>query len=188
MKSTIGLKNLVGALITEDKDGGQTTYGPVFKIAGVIDAQITPDETDSDVQYAEDVEWDAVPADGAYTVEIETAGINPAMMAKLQGHKLDNKGGVIVATGDEAPYLALGFKSAISGAEGGYRYVWIFKCRAEAFGQTYHSKEGNKVIRQTAKLKFKSIARTSDGKKQYVLDNAEETFFDAPVNPVAVGD
>lgn len=185
-KSLIGLKNVVFAVLKTDtatvgEVPGATTYDPVEFLAGAIDAQITPDSTEANIQYADDVEYDALAPDTSYTIEAEIAGLTIEQMAKLQGHKLSSDGGVIIKDGDNPPYIAFGFKSAKSG--GGFRYVWIYKAKPEFMTQSYHTKEGPSVTRQTAKIKLKGIARISDGLKQYLSDSATDTFFTAPVTP-----
>ena len=52
--STVGLKNVVIAPLTEDTDTSHT-YGELQMVAGAIEATITPDNTDPDIQYADDV-------------------------------------------------------------------------------------------------------------------------------------
>ncbi len=52
--STIGLKDLVIAPLTADTEEA-VTYGDIVKVAGAIEASITPDNADPDVQYGDDV-------------------------------------------------------------------------------------------------------------------------------------
>ena len=52
--STVGLKNVVIAPLTEDTET-TLTYGELQLMAGAIEATITPDNTDPDIQYADDV-------------------------------------------------------------------------------------------------------------------------------------
>lgn len=186
MRSTIGLKNVVYAILKTDIDGGATTYDTVAPLAGAIEAQITPERADPDVQFADDIEYDVVASDGAYAIEMELVGLDTATIAKLEGHKVDAQGGAIIKAGDTPPYIALGFKSQKAGAQGSYRYVWLYKCRPEMMAQGYRTREGDKITRQTAKLKLKAISRASDGLKQYITDTATQTFFDAPFTPTAV--
>lgn len=54
VSSTIGLKNVVIAPLTTDTET-ECTYGTVQAVAGAIEATVTPDNTDPDVQYADDV-------------------------------------------------------------------------------------------------------------------------------------
>ncbi len=59
VSSTIGLKNVVIAPLTTDTEA-ECTYGNVQAVAGAIEATITPENADPDVQYADDVEFDVL--------------------------------------------------------------------------------------------------------------------------------
>ncbi len=53
-KSKIGLKNMVIAPLTSDTEEG-VVYGDLQLVAGSIEATITPENNDPDIQYADDV-------------------------------------------------------------------------------------------------------------------------------------
>ena len=59
VSSTIGLKNLVIAPLTEDTEE-TLTYGELQLVAGAIEASVTPDNADPDIQYADDIEFDTL--------------------------------------------------------------------------------------------------------------------------------
>ena len=59
VSSTVGLKNMVIAPMLTDTESA-TTYGTLQAVAGAIEASITPDNTDPDVQYFDDVEGDVL--------------------------------------------------------------------------------------------------------------------------------
>lgn len=182
---TIGLKNLVFFPLLTDTET-ETTYGPKIELAGAIDAQISPENAESNVMHADDVEWDSITPDSEYSISLETAGFPLDVLSKLQGHTLSNKGGVIMKDGDEPPYGALAFKAEKSKkAGGGYRYVELFKVKPAFSQSAYHTKEGRNITRQTGKMTMRGISRISDGLKQYITDDQTEgeTFFTAPVTP-----
>ena len=54
VSSTIGLKNVVIAPLLTDTEEGHT-YGDLQLVAGAIEASVTPDNSDPDIQYADDV-------------------------------------------------------------------------------------------------------------------------------------
>ena len=54
VSSTVGLKNMVIAPVTEDTETA-TTYGDLQRVAGAIEATITPENNDPDIQYFDDV-------------------------------------------------------------------------------------------------------------------------------------
>ena len=66
VSSTVGLKNMVIAPLTEDTEEG-TTYGTLQAVAGAIEATITPESADPDVQYADDHEFDTLYPDPEVT-------------------------------------------------------------------------------------------------------------------------
>lgn len=185
-KSIIGLKKLVAWEVTADVDGGATTYGPVIALEGAIEATVTPDTSEANVQHADDVEFDSLAPDTPYTIEVDVAGVSVANQAKLQGHALDANGGMIIKKGDNPPYFAFAFKS--EKADGSYRYVVIHKAKPQFMPRSYKTKEGTTITRQTSKMTLKGTARISDGMKQYIvdgLDSGEEAaFFTAPHNPI----
>jgi len=53
-KSTIGLKNMVIAPLTVDTEE-TLTYGELQAVEGAIEAEITPENNDPDVQYADGI-------------------------------------------------------------------------------------------------------------------------------------
>ena len=59
VSSTVGLKNMVIAPLTEDTEE-TVSYGTLQAVAGAIEATITPESADPDVQYADDVEFDTL--------------------------------------------------------------------------------------------------------------------------------
>ena len=56
VSSTVGLKNMVIAPLTVDTEE-TLTYGDLQLVAGAIEASITPQNADPDVQYADDAEF-----------------------------------------------------------------------------------------------------------------------------------
>ena len=59
VSSTVGLKNVVIAPLTEDTEE-TLTYGELQLLAGAIEASITPENADPDIQFADDIEFDVL--------------------------------------------------------------------------------------------------------------------------------
>ncbi len=59
VSSTVGLKNVVIAPLMEDTEE-TLTYGELQLMAGAIEASITPENADPDIQYFDDVEGDVL--------------------------------------------------------------------------------------------------------------------------------
>ena len=62
VSSTVGLKNVVLSPLLTDNDEGHT-YGDLQLMAGAIEASVTPDNADPEVQFADDTEFDTLYAD-----------------------------------------------------------------------------------------------------------------------------
>ena len=171
--STIGLKNVVIAELTSDTEAA-VAYGPLQDFAGAIDAQLAPENADPDVQYADDVELDVLYPDPEIKLTMEMADVPLMLQEKILGNVIDDNGVLIRTAGDAPPYYALGFRSERS--DGKFRYVWLFKGRAAPMNETYHTKEGKQLTRQTGKLEFTFIKRTHDGRYQAVADEGQNGF------------
>lgn len=173
MKSIDGLKDIVIAALTSDDENG-AVYETPEKVEGAIDMSVTPSNTDPDVQYADDVEWDVVNPDPNTTVTLEWAQLPLSIREKLGGHKMDDNGVLVETAGDTPGYFAIGGKAARR--DGGYRYFWLLKCRAKPIADTFHTKEGETVTRQTAKVEFTAIKRTYDNQWRHMADEEQNGF------------
>ena len=74
VSSTVGLKNMVIAPLTEDTESNHT-YGALQLVAGAIEASITPDNADPDVQFADDVEFSVLYPDPELTFKTKMADV-----------------------------------------------------------------------------------------------------------------
>ena len=171
--STIGLKNVVIAPLTKD-DATETTYGTVESLVGAIEASITPQNTDPEVQYADDGEYDTVHPDPELEFRLQMADIPLDKRKLLFDNKIDQNGVLIKNASDKPTYFAVGFKS--EKADHTYRYVWLYKVRATPMTENYATKEGDTITRQTGEIVFTAIKRTSDGQYQAVADEGANGF------------
>ena len=171
--STIGLKNVVIAPLTKD-DATETTYGTVESLVGAIEASITPQNTDPEVQYADDGEYDTVYPDPELEFRLQMADIPLDKRKLLFDNKIDQNGVLIKNASDKPTYFAVGFKS--EKADHTYRYVWLYKVRATPMTENYATKEGDTITRQTGEIVFTAIKRTSDGQYQAVADEGANGF------------
>lgn len=183
-KSTVGLKNVVVTPVTTDTES-TITYGTTQAMAGAINVEISPNNADPDVQYADDVEFDVMNPDPDVSITLEMADIPMNIRTLLLGEATDDHGVVISKAGDSPTYFALGFKSEKT--NGKFRYVWLYKCRAKPMTETFNTKEGETITRQTGKLEITAIKRTYDGAWKAVADEdmtgvsaIASTFLEAP--------
>ena len=172
-KSTVGLKNLVIAILSEDSESA-LTYDTIQKVIGAIDATITPGNAEANIQYADDVEMDVIYPDPEITVAFTLTDLPLPIQAQILGAKIDDNGVLVRSAGDKPPYIAIGFKAEKT--DGTFRYVWILKARAKPITESYKTKEGATIERQTGKVEFTAIKRTHDGQHQYVADEGVNGF------------
>ena len=173
VSSTVGLKNMVLAPLTEDTET-TLTYGTLQLVAGAIEASITPENADPDVMYADDQEFDVLYADPELSFKTKMADIPLTIQEQIFGNKIDDNGVLIRSASDKPPYFAIGFMSEKS--NGKFRFVWLFKVRAKPVTESYQTKEGGTVTRQTGEVEWTAIKRTHDGQYQAVADEGENGF------------
>ncbi len=192
VSSTVGLKNMVLAPLTEDTEE-TLTYGDIQLIAGAIEASITPENADPDIQYADDIEFDTLYADPELAFKTQMADIPLVIQEMIFGNRIDDNGVLIRSAADKPPYFSVGFKSEKSNHK--FRYVWLFKVRAKPLTETYKTKEGKTITRQTGEVEWKAIKRTHDGEYQAIADEGENgftadkaaTFLDSVYTPTFTG-
>ena len=173
VSSTVGLKNVVIAPLTEDTEA-TISYGTLQAVAGAIEASVTPESADPDVQYADDQEFSVLYPDPELSFKTKMADIPLAVQEMVFGNTIDDNGVLIRAANDSPPYFAVGFKSEKS--NGKYRFVWLYKVRAKPVTENYATKEGSTVTRQTGEIEWTAIKRTHDGYYQAVADEDENAF------------
>ena len=171
--STIGLKDFVIAPLTEDT-ADTLTYGTLQKVAGSIEASITPENNDPDVQYADDIEFDVVYPDPELSFKTKLADLPLAIQEMIFANRVDSNGVLIRGANDKPPYFACGFRS--EKADHTFRYVWLYKVRAKPVTENYGTKEGSTINRQTAEVEWTAIKRTHDGEYQAVADEGQNGF------------
>ena len=173
VSSTVGLKNVVLSPLLTDTEEGHT-YGDLQLMAGAIEASVTPDTADPDVQFADDAEFDTLYADPEVSFKLKMADIPLAIQEMIFANVIDDNGVLIRTAQDKPPYFAIGFKSEKS--DGKFRYVWLYKVRAKPLTENFATKEGKTINRQTPEVEFTAIKRTHDGRYQAVADEGENGF------------
>lgn len=171
--STIGLKNFCIAPLTADT-ASSTTYGTVVQVAGAIEATVAPQNTDPDVQYADDAEYDVVYPDPEIQFTTKMVDIPLDIQKTILGNRLDSNGVLMRGANDKPGYFAVGFKS--EKADHTFRYVWLYKVRAKPVTENYATKEGATITRQTGDIEWTAIKRISDGEYQAIADEGLNGF------------
>ena len=91
------------------------------------------------------------------------------------GNAIDDNGVLVRTSTDKPPYFAVGFMSEKANHK--FRYVWLYKVRAKPMTETYKTKEGQTITRQTGSVEWTAIKRTSDGRYQAVADEGETALM-----------
>ena len=173
VSSTVGLKNVVVAPLTVDTEE-TLTYGELQLMAGAIEASITPENADPDIQYADDIEFDVLYPDPELSFKTKMADSPLQLQEMIFGNQIDDNGVLVRTAQDKPPYFAVGFKS--EKADKTFRYVWLYKVRAKPVTENYATKEGKTLNRQTGEVEWTAIKRTHDGRYQAVADEGQNGF------------
>ena len=120
------------------------------------------------------MEGDVLYPDPELTFKTKLADLPLIVQEMIFSNKIDDNGVLIRTANDKPGYFAVGFMS--EKANGTYRYVWLFKVRAKPVTETYATKEGTSITRQTGEVEWTAIKRTSDGRYQAVADEGENGF------------
>ena len=189
--STVGLRDVVVAFMVSD-DSDSTVYETdIQPLAGAIEAVITPENTDPEVQEADDGEFDAVYPSPHGTIAVNLVDIPIALRPRILGGFIDVNGVYVNGVNDQQPYFALGFKA--QKADGTDRYMWMYKVRARPMTENYATRGTTSVTRQQAQVTLDYMTRQSDGNWRGMSDVGQNgfteskaaTFFDTVYTPGA---
>lgn len=181
----VGCRDVVFAKMTADASTG-TTYGTdLFQAPGVIEIALTAQVTNENLA-ADDVPiYEVINSLDGFDVSLTMASVGSDGKAYLLGNTVDTKGVLFEASDDEAPYVAMGFKTARS--DGSDDYIWLYKGKFAQGDSTFHTKERGAVNWQTPVLTGTFVPRISDKKLRAIVnseDSAASTiinsFFSAP--------
>ena len=177
--SRVGLRDLKIAWLNDATDTEVVAAAYTMETTTTleaIEASISVGNAEPDIQYADDIESDVLMPDPEITISLEVKEVPLAMQRLLMGQGAKDANGVYkFESGKTPPYFALGFKSKKrSGAD---RWVWYYKCRAKPMDETFHTKEGGTITRQSDKLEIVAIKRTHDG---YVSAKVDSDLIGAP--------
>ena len=162
---SVGLDQLHAAILTEQEDG-TVEYGAPKAIKGITEASLTP-STDSASVYADDSVAEILTAISQIDVSLTLVDLTPEEQAFLLGKTIDENGVLLETANDEAPYVALMFRSRK--ANGEYRYITLYKGRFTPGEEAFNTK-GEGVDYQTRSLTG-SFVKRSDGKMTAKADS-----------------
>lgn len=127
MAMRIGCDNLVYAIMsTEDTATTAPVYAAVKAAPGIMSLNINPNAS-LETAFFDDGPGDTAGTLGKIEVEIQKNSLDTEVKADLLGHTIDTNGGLVSASNDTAPWVAIGFRTLKS--NGTYRYIWLYKGR-----------------------------------------------------------
>lgn len=162
----INVKNLVYCLLTSDDSSG-VEYGEVLPLAKAMTIEVTPSQA-TGVLYGDGVQQENIAKLTGLSAALEVNKVSIENRAAIQGHKFEN-GVMTYATGDEAPYIALGYQ--VEGTNGFSEYVWLLKGRVQE-GNQKASQAADSINFTTDNMTINFIAREYDGYFEFTGDTA----------------
>lgn len=168
-KPTVGLKDLHFAKLTSDEREG-VVYGEPKRVAKAISAGIAPTVNTATLN-ADDGPSETASSLGTIAVTLNTDALSKEVQAELLGHRVNDDGVLIRSSTDQAPYVALGFRSEMS--NGKYKYVWLFKGKFTPHEQNYQTKQDTPAF-QTPTINATFLRRTFDDQWQAEVDEGDE--------------
>ena len=166
----INITNPVYALLTGDTQE-TVTYGEVKPLGEAMQVQLTPSVATGKLHGNGVVKEDIAKLKGI-AMAFDATKIPIEDKAIIQGHQY--KDGVMVEKdGDEAPYIAFGYK--VEGTNKKDEYVWLLKGRATPMNETHKQSEDN-ITFSTDTVNINFIPREKDKEIRYFADSANSEF------------
>lgn len=142
----IGLKNVVYAVLDESTDvtGGTPVWGTVKSLANAIELSYDP-ASSATTLFADDGPAFTAETVGEMKISFSVADILPDAEAELFGFGYAN-GLTTHNSGNQSPYIAMGYKVARSGKDSGaevYDYMWLYKVKLNKPGSADKTKEAS---------------------------------------------
>lgn len=166
--ATIGLRDVHYAILSKD-DATGVTYGTPKKMSGAISANVNPN-TSSATLFADDGPYESSTTLGEIELELNMADLSGEVQAALLGHTY--KDGVLIKkASDQAPYVAVGYRSLKS--NGSYRYTWLYKGKFTD-GEQANATKGDSIEYSTPTITGAFVKRDFDDVWQAEVDSDNE--------------
>lgn len=181
----IGCRDVVFAKMEKDEATGTTYATDVIAAPGVIEIALTANVS-SDQLGADDVEaYEILNSLNGFDVSLTMASLGADGSALLLGGAVDSNGVLIEKSDDQAPYVAMGLKTARS--DGSDDYIWLYKGKFAHSNATFRTREKGKINWQTPALTASFGPRISDKAIRAIVNTndtafntAKATFFTKP--------
>ena len=191
MKKTgilIGCRDVVFCKLTSDAASGTVYEEDIFSAPGVIEAALTAQVTNENLAADDITIYEVLNSLDGFDLSLTMASVGADGKAFLLGSTIDDNGVLIEASDDNAPYVAMGLKTARS--DGSDDYIWLYKGKFAQSDSTFRTKEQGQVNWQTPSLTATFMPRISDKRIRCTVNSADEsaatilaTFFDSVYTP-----
>lgn len=168
----IGVRDLVFCKLTKDETDAHTYDAEIKQAPGVIEVAMAAQRTEDQLGANDNAYYEIMASNDGYEVSVTQASMGNDMVSFLLGSAIDANGAVIENSGDLAPYVAMGFKTARS--DGSDDYVWLYKGKFGPGDSTFHTKEQGAVNWQTPVLTGMFGPRIHDANIKAVLNTKDE--------------
>lgn len=159
----IGMDNIYYAIMTDE---ALETYDTPKRIPGAITATVSP-TTNSTTLYADDQADEVANSLGDIEIEINPKDLTPEILKDILGATTDSNGVLVQSATDNAPYVALGWRSRKS--NGKYRYYWYYKGKFQPNEEEFQTKEDTPTF-QTPTITGLFVPRQKDNKWKVSVD------------------
>lgn len=166
----INVKNIVYALLLSDTSEG-VSYGDVKSLGAAMQVQLTP-SLSSGTLFGDGVQQENIAKLNGIAMVIDVNKVPIEERAVILGSEY--KDGVLIdKAGDEAPYIAVGYKVEETNAS--VELVWLLKGRAQPFNSTAQQSTEN-INFSTDSISINFIPRDFDGVVRYFADSANDSL------------
>lgn len=177
--AAIGMKHLVGAVITGEPEGALPTYAAGLKIGRAISSNVTFRRNDSNL-YADDVLAESDNTITGGDIDMTVAEILDDVAAQIFGDTKDEESGEYYDSSASSPYLGLGYmREQKYKGKSSYKCTWLYKVQlapAEETGQT----RGETVTFQTQRITGEILGVTmADGNTRFRARQEFDTAAEA---------
>lgn len=152
----VGLKDVVYCVMIDEET--ETYDTEVKKLAGAMDMSITP-SIDVAELYADDGLDESASEFSKAAIAFQLKDIPTEAKCELLGHTYTKFGGAVKKGTDQAPYVAIGFRSKLSKV--GYRFKWLTKVKFTLPDES-HKTKGEKMEFQTPTINGTAMRRKRD--------------------------